>query len=176
MKIIQKEFNLIPNCKKFKLGSRYDTPNAYNAMGFNTSIANFEVKFKVENKTYILNKFLQVIGDIKIEVFDSKYTQRKCEELELDVIEFEEKINKQKAKQKDIKLLSKLEHKDCIEIIKSAQFETKIYLKQLNSDDNFEVIDYNINKLSKINFDTVEEFYEFYNDNKMIKEYLKNIF
>ncbi len=175
MKIQNIGFNLIPNCKKFKLGGKYDNANAYKAMGFEDSVANLEIEIIIGKDTYILKKFLIVKGLFQIEVFDSKYTKRKCEEIDLNILEFQDKINKKKAKQKEIKLLAKLEHKDCIEIITNAYFETKTYLKKINNNNEQEVLEKKDNELPINSFNSIEEFYEFYSDDKTIKSFIQSL-
>lgn len=175
MKIIEKKFNLIPNCKKFKLGGKYDDANIYQAMGFNDTIANLEIELLIEEKTYILQIFLIIKGFLKIEVFDTKYTRRKCKELEIDVDTFEEIINNQKAKHKEAKLFTKFEHKECLELLNCAYFDTITFLKKINKRNKQEVLKINEKKLSKYNFNSIEEFFEFYSDENAIKELIKVI-
>lgn len=175
MKIINKNFNLIPNCKKFKIGGKYDCANIYKAMGFDNSITNFEIDISTENKTYILQMFLEIKGTLEVEVQETKYTQRKCEELSLGINEYEKKINNFKLNTQEAKLFTKLEHRDFLEIVKNASFSTKIFLKQLNSEKKQEVLNLEKNKSYDLDFISIEEFYEFYSDDKTIKSFIKSL-
>lgn len=171
MKIIEKNFNLIPNCNKFKLGGKYDNSIAYKALGFNSNIAKYKIKFQIEDKIYSLKFFLEVSGFLEVEILKNKYTKRKCEELKLDVEDLERDINKQKAKKDEVKLLLKFDHKDCIELINSPYFKSNAYLKKYNIDGSVELID--INHIG--NFSSVEEFYEYCNNDNLLEDYLKYI-